>query len=156
MPIENDNSNYNKTISSKKTTIKTESLVTGINQQQLRRQQRVKDDSDRRKNPNSKNIEELDIEHLKPNLKLKIKEEFKKHKEEQLILLKENKQNIIDFIIDNKESIRVEDLKIYGPVYKCYREKGNSHICNRSTNIICKKCKNTNHHICTNHWQEMQ
>ena len=73
-----------------------------------------------------------------------MKEELRKHKEEQLILLKENKQNIIDFIIDNKDSIRIEDLKIYEPIYKCYREKGNCHICNILSNIICKNCNNYN------------
>ena len=32
-----------------------------------------------------------------------MKEELKKHKEEQLILLRDNKQNIIDFIVYNKD-----------------------------------------------------
>ena len=76
---------------------------------------------------------------LKPELKIQLKEEFKKHKEEQKILLKENKQNIIDFLA-NKDSIRIEDLKIYEPIYKCYREKGNCQICKSITNIICKNC----------------
>jgi hypothetical protein len=49
----------------------------------------------------------LDIEHFKPELKTKMKKEIRKHKEEQQILLKENKQNIVDFIIDNKDSIRI-------------------------------------------------
>jgi hypothetical protein len=104
-------------------------------------------------NCHSKNTEELDIEHLKPDLKLKIKEEFKKHKEEQLILLKENKPNIIDFVLDNKESIRIEDLKIYEPVYKIYREKRNCIICNRLSNIICINCSNYSKEIrlFTNH-----
>ena len=87
-----------------------------------------------------KEQEELEIEYLKSELKTKMKEEIIKHKEEQLILLKENKQNIIDFIIDNKDSIRIEDLKIYEPIYKCYREKGNCHICNNISNIICINC----------------
>jgi hypothetical protein len=52
-----------------------------------------------------------------------MKEEIGKHKEEQLILLKEYKQNIIDFLSGNKDSIRVEDLKIYEPIYKCYQKK---------------------------------
>ena len=47
---------------------------------------------------------------------MKIKEELEKVIREQQILLKENKQNIIDFILDNKDSIRVEDLKIYEPI----------------------------------------
>jgi hypothetical protein len=51
--------------------------------------------------------DELDIEHLKPDLKAKIKE-FEKSRKEQQILLKENKQNIIDFLLGNKESIRIE------------------------------------------------
>ena len=89
-----------------------------------------------------KEQEELEIEYLKPELKAKMKEEIRKHKEEQQILLKENKQNIIDFILDNKDSIRIEDLKIYEPIYKCYRKKGNCHICNSLSNIICKNCCN--------------
>jgi hypothetical protein len=93
----------------------------------------------------------------KPELKTKMKEEIRKHKEEQQILLKENRQIIIDFIISNKDSIRIEDLKIYEPVYKCYREKGNCYICNTISNIICISCSNYNNEeiwLCTNHWQE--
>ena len=103
-----------------------------------------------------KNNEELEKEYLKSELKAKIKEELKKHKEEQQILLKENKQNIIDFIIDNKDSIRVEDLKISEPFYKCYRKKGKCIICNSLSNIICTNCCNNHKEIwlCTNHWQQ--
>ena len=106
-----------------------------------------------------KEQEEIDNENLKSELNSKIKEELRKHKEEQQILLKENKQNIIDFIIDNKESIRIEDLKIYEPIYKCYRTKGHCFYCNTITNIICKNCHNNYHYnkevwLCTNHWQE--
>ncbi len=97
--------------------------------------------------------EELEIEYLKPELKTKMKKEIRKHKEEQQILLKENKQNIIDFIIGNRDSIRIEDLKIYEPIYKCYTQKGNCHICNNISNIICINC-NKNICLCTNHWQE--
>ena len=103
---------------------------------------------------------EINKENLKLILTIQQKEEYKKHKKEQLILLKENKQNIIDFIIDNKDSIRIEDLKSYEPVYKCYREKGHCINCNTITNIICKNCYNNNSHnnkeiwLCTNHWQE--
>jgi hypothetical protein len=110
----------------------------------------------------SKNTREEESynEKLILKLKAKIKEEFKKHNEEQLILLKENKQNIIDFIIDNKDSVRIEDLKIYEPIYKCFREKGPCFYCNTITNIICKTCNNNNYHnnkevwLCTNHWQQ--
>jgi hypothetical protein len=111
------------------------------------------------KNRHSKNTEEndgLDIEHLKPDLNSKIKEELEKSDREQLIMLKEYKQNIIDFILDNKESIKVEDLKIYEPIYKCYRDKGNCHVCNTLTNIICFNCNCTNKEfwLCTNHWKQ--
>ena len=71
-------------------------------------------------------------------------EEFKQHKEEPLILLKENKQNISDFIIDNKESFKIERIKNYESIYKCYRKKGNCHICNDLSNIICISCSNYN------------
>ena len=113
-------------------------------------------------NPHSKNTEnqskELDNEHLKLDLKAKIKEELEKsNKEQQKILLnKENsRQNIIDFIINNKDSIRIEDLKISEPFYKCYREKGNCIICNSLSNIICINCNNYNKGIwlCADHWK---
>ena len=71
-----------------------------------------------------------------------MKEELEKNHREQLILLKENKQNIIDFIIDNKDAIKVEDLKIYESIYKYCREKGNCLICSRLSNIICTNCCN--------------
>ena len=104
--------------------------------------------------------EEIDNDNIKLDLNAKMKEELKKHKEEQLLLLKGYKQNIIDFIIDNKDSIRIEDLKSYEPIYKCYREKGHCFYCNTTTNIICKNCTNYSYHIsnkiwlCTEHWQE--
>ena len=118
------------------------------------------DDNDSHKveNRHSKKIEgEVDNENLKPNLKLKIKEELEKSYREQLMLLKENKQNIIDFIIDNKNLIRVEDLKIYEPIYKCYRQKSDCHICNTLGNIVCINCNSHNYKevwLCTNHWQQ--
>jgi hypothetical protein len=63
---------------------------------------------------------------------------------------------IIDFLLYNKESIRLEDLKIYGPVYKCYRQKGHCHICNSLTNIICINCNNSIKEVwlCTIHWKQ--
>ena len=103
--------------------------------------------------------EEIYNDNIKLGLNAKIKEEFEKSNREQKILLKENKQNIIDFNIDNKDSIRVEDLKIYEPIYKCYRTKGHCFYCNTITNIICKNCHNNYHYnkevwLCTKHWQE--
>jgi hypothetical protein len=69
-------------------------------------------------------------------------------------MLKDNKQIVIDFLSANKESIKIEDLKIYEPVYKCYREKGHCNICNSLTNIICIICSNKNKEVwlCINHW----
>ena len=103
--------------------------------------------------------EELENENLKPQLKAKMKEELKKHKEEQLILLNDNKQNIIDFIVNNKDAVRAEDLKAYEPIYKCYREKGNCYLCNILANIICKNCCNNYNNnkeiwLCTDHWKQ--
>lgn len=91
-------------------------------------------------------------------LKEKIKKEIEKSDRQQ-ILLKENKKKIIDFLIDNKDSIRIEDLKIYEPIYKCYREKGHCQICNNLSNIICINCCNNHYNnkevwLCTNHWKQ--
>ena len=70
--------------------------------------------------------------------------------------MKENKQNIIDFILDNKDLIRIKDLKISELIYKCYRKKRNCIICNSLSNIICTNCYNNYKEIwlCINHWQQ--
>ena len=86
-------------------------------------------------------------------MRLTLKEQLKIQEEEQQILLKNNKQNIIDLLLDNKDSIRIEDLKIYEPIYKCYRDKGNCQICNSLSNILCINC-NENIWLCTNHWKQ--
>jgi hypothetical protein len=66
----------------------------------------------------------------------------------------QNKQMIIDFLIDNKDSIRVEDLKVSQPIYECYRQKGNCYICNTTSNIICINCDNQQSWLCTTHWYQ--
>jgi hypothetical protein len=101
--------------------------------------------------------EGLNNENLKPDLKSKIKEELEKSNREQQILLKDNNQTIINFLVDNKESIKVEDLKSYEPIYKCYREKGNCIICNTVTNIISISYNNYNNNevwLCVYHWKQ--
>ena len=99
--------------------------------------------------------EELENDNLKLDLNTKMKEGLEKCNREQLILLRENKQNIIDFLLNNKDSISVEDLKVYEILYKCYKENGNCHICNSVSNIICMRCRNYNKEVwlCTDHWQ---
>jgi hypothetical protein len=111
-----------------------------------------------------KNKQELENAIYNKNLKLKLtiqlKEELKKHEEEQLRLLKENKQTIVKFLLENKDFIIMEDLKAYEPIYECYREKGQCIYCNTTTNIICKNCSNYNYNnnkeiwLCINHWQQ--
>ena len=133
-------------------------LSIGSNQFQVKYRDDV-DYSHKGENGDSKyaeEYEELDNENLKSNLKLRIQEELKKQEEEQQVLLKENKQNVIDFLLDNKDSIRIENLKIYEPVYKCYRKKGNCIICNSLSNIICTNCDNYNKGIwlCADHWKQ--
>jgi hypothetical protein len=153
--VPNNNSNNKKIITSSLTVTTTESLVVA------ERKKHEEDYSHKGENCHSKNTEDgkLDNEKLKAESKEKIKEEFEKSDREQKILLKEYRQNIIDFIIDNKDSIRIEDLKIYEPVYKCYRKKGNCHICTNLSNIICINCcnhnfKNKENWLCTNHWKQ--
>jgi hypothetical protein len=119
---EDDNSN-NKKIELDTTTIKPITSTARKIEQQIHNEE---DYSHRGKNPHSKTTGEdngLDIEHIKPDLKSKIQEELEKSHREQVTVLKENKQNIIDFLVDNKDSIKIEDLKSSEPIYKCYREK---------------------------------
>jgi hypothetical protein len=150
---ENDNSNSIKVISSVTTTaITQEPLVVEEGKKH------EEDYSHRGKISHSKNTDELENENIKADLKIKITEDYKNYNEEQQILLNENKQNIIDFIIDNKDSIKIEDLKIYEPIYKCYREKGKCRICNKMSNIICINCITYNYNkevwLCTDHWKQ--
>jgi hypothetical protein len=145
----------------KASTTTTETLdATGEKNQQLQQQVQIRqdkqNDSHKAENRHSKKTEgeEVDNENLKINLKTKIKDELEKSDKEQQILLKQNKQKIIDFLLDNTDSIRIEDLKIYEPIYKCYRQKGNCQMCNNLSNIVCVNCNDSNElWLCTNHWQ---
>jgi hypothetical protein len=129
------------------------------------------DDDEKLTNSNEKEMTLVDISnynnnnnnhddtksHKGENCHSKKIEELEKSHGEQVTLLKENKQNIIDFLLANKDSILIEDLKSYEPIYKCYREKGNCCVCNILTNIICISC-NYNYNdkevwLCANHWQ---
>ena len=156
-----DNSNNKKIVSSTSNTIEQlDSANKKPQQLQIPIQELKKDDYLLKgENGHSKSIgDELDIEYLKPELKLKIKE-LEKSDREQLILLKQNKQRMIDFLLYNIDSIRLEDLKIYEPIYKYYRKKGNCYICNNLANIICKNCYNNYNNnkeiwLCTNHWKQ--
>ena len=87
----------------------------------------------------------VDYSHKDENSDSQIKEHLGKSNKEN------SRQNIIDFIINNKDSIRIEDLKISEPFYKCYREKGNCIICNSLSNIICTNCCN-NHNVNNEVW----
>jgi hypothetical protein len=157
----NNDSNNKKVVSSTATT--TESLLTaGKKHEQLQQQVQDRQQSEylhKGENCHSKNTLEGELdsnEKLISNLKEQIKDDLEKQEKEQQILLKDNKQNIIDFILGNIESIRVEDLKIYEPIYKCYREKGNCQICKSLSNIICKSCSNNHKEVwlCKNHWKQ--
>jgi hypothetical protein len=72
--------------------------------------------------------------------------------QQQIILNEEKRHNIVSFILDNKDAIKIDDLKVNEPIYKCYRERGNCHICNSLSNILCKNC-NENVWVCLNHMQ---
>ena len=162
----NDDSNNEKVVTSSLTTItSTESFVDSTKRkknEQLQQQVQDRQQSEylhKGENCHSKNTLEGELdsnEKLISNLKEQIKDDLEKQEKEQQILLKDNKQNIIDFILGNIESIRVEDLKIYEPIYKCYREKGNCQICNSLSNIICKSCSNNHKEVwlCKNHWKQ--
>jgi hypothetical protein len=105
-------------ITSSLTNITTEPLVSteGKKQQQLHQDYRHTGENRHSKNIGERSNEsekELNNEHLKPDLKSKIKdEELEKSNREQKILLKEYKQNIIDFLLYNKDSIRIKDLDL--------------------------------------------
>lgn len=160
VPTNVDDNSYNKkAVLSTTPADTTESLLAGKKPQLRHHIQKQETDQYKGENTHSKNNtkeEGLDIEYLKPELKAKIKEEIEKCDREQNRLLKQNKQTIINFLLVNKDSIRVEDLKIYEPVYKCYREKGNCKICNSLSNIICISCSNYKNEIwlCTSHWEQ--
>jgi hypothetical protein len=104
---------------------------------------------------NKEKLEYLLLKYLEEKNQTNLEKQKLSYKEQQTIL-KQNKQTIIDFLLENKDSIIIEDLKIYEPIYKCYRMKGNCHICNSLSNIICTNCCNSHKEIwlCTNHWQQ--
>jgi hypothetical protein len=138
--VTNENNSNNKQIVSV-TTITEPLASTRKIEQQI--QDEKEDHSHKGENPHSKNTEEEELE--------------KSHREQQ-ILLKENKNYIINFLLSNKDSIRIDDLKIYELVYKCYREKDRCFYCNTLTNIICINCSNYSDNkkvwLCVYHWKQ--
>ena len=70
----------------------------------------------------------------------------------QFHLLQQNKEKIIDFIIGNKNKIRINDLRVYDIIYHSIIEKGNCTVCNKPSNILCINCTNETW-ICTDHYK---
>jgi hypothetical protein len=83
-----------------------------------------------------------DKETLNKVLEQGIEEEYRQHK-----------NKLVDFFMNIKDKVRIEDLIVYEPVWTLKKEKGKCSICNEFANIHCVSCKD-NIWLCVNHWQE--
>ncbi len=70
-----------------------------------------------------------------------LKEEYQQHKD-----------TLVDFFMNMKDRVRIEDLIVHEPVWTIKREeKGKCSICNEFANIHCVNCED-NILLCVNHW----
>ena len=80
--------------------------------------------------------------------------DFEKNKEDlkQFKLIQQNKDKIIDFLMDNKDLIRINDLRVYDIIYQSFEQKKNCNVCNKLSNIICMNCNKV--WLCKKHCKE--
>jgi hypothetical protein len=65
------------------------------------------------------------------------------------------KDQILEFFMNIKGSISIEDLRLYEPIYSSNREKDKCSICEKFANIHCINCNNNNNiWLCIDHWKE--
>jgi hypothetical protein len=69
-----------------------------------------------------------------------LEEEYQKYRDE-----------IVSLFMNIKDSISIEDLRVYEPIWTLKREKSKCSICNEFPNIHCVNCKN-NIWLCVDHW----
>ena len=62
------------------------------------------------------------------------------------------KDQLIDFFMSITEKIRIEDLRVYEPIWTFKTEKAKCSICNEFANIHCINCKDYIW-LCVDHWQ---
>ena len=58
---------------------------------------------------------------------------------------------ILEFFMNIKDRISIEDLRVYEPIWTLKIEKGKCSICNEFANIHCVNCKDTIW-LCVDHW----
>jgi hypothetical protein len=61
------------------------------------------------------------------------------------------KNQLIEFFMNMKDKVRIEDLIIYEPIWTLKREKGKCSTCNEFANIHCVNCYD-NIWLCVDHW----
>jgi hypothetical protein len=66
----------------------------------------------------------------------------------------QNKDRIVEFFMNIKDSIIIEDLRVYEPIWNFKREKGKCSICQEFANIHCINCSNNNAWLCVDHWKQ--
>jgi hypothetical protein len=66
---------------------------------------------------------------------------------------RQNKDQIVEFIMNIKDRISIEDLRVYEPIWTSNRNKGKCSVCNKFANIHCINCSN-NVWLCTDHWKQ--
>jgi hypothetical protein len=61
------------------------------------------------------------------------------------------KDQIVEFFMNIKDKIKLEDLTIYESIFTSNKEKGKCSICNEFANIRCVNCRD-NILLCVDHW----
>jgi hypothetical protein len=65
------------------------------------------------------------------------------------------KDELVEFFMSIKHTVRIEDLQMAEPIWTSDREKAKCSVChNAFANIHCINCSSGNVWLCTDHWRE--
>ena len=61
------------------------------------------------------------------------------------------KDDLVNFFMNIKDKIKIEDLRVYEPIFTSNIQKSKCSICQEFANIHCVNCKD-NIWLCVDHW----
>jgi hypothetical protein len=63
------------------------------------------------------------------------------------------KDQIVEFFMNIKDKIKIEDLTLYEPIFTSNIQKSKCFVCQEFANIHCTNCSNNNVWLCVDHWK---
>jgi hypothetical protein len=63
------------------------------------------------------------------------------------------KDELVEFFMSIKHTVRIEDLQMAEPIWASDREKAKCSVCREFANIHCLNCSSGNVWLCADHWR---